>query len=253
MSERLVPESLKVLGVSFFNGSLIDSVKMSKRGGLVVAPSGPGLASDLTNCSVYAKALLEADLVLPDSGFMCLWQKWIQCESINRISGLKFLETYLADKENLNDSSFWVMPDKSQTKANQLWLSQNMDCDILDKQIYIAPIYNKTGDIEDLDLLKKIKSTKPKTIFIQLGGGIQERLGLYLKNNLKYHPTILCTGAALAFMSGEQARIPDWADRLYLGWLIRCFFEPKLYGLRYIKAFRLVYLLKKYGHEFPSY
>ena len=103
MSERVSTQVCKVLGVKFFTGSLIESLSISKEGGLIVAPSGPGLASDLTNCSVYARALFEADLVLPDSGLMCLWQKWIKFEPVNRISGLKFLQNYLEDKSNLND------------------------------------------------------------------------------------------------------------------------------------------------------
>jgi UDP-N-acetyl-D-mannosaminuronic acid transferase (WecB/TagA/CpsF family) len=93
---------------------------------------------------------------------------------------------------------------------------------------------------------------KPKTIFIQLGGGVQERLGLFLKKHLNYNPTILCTGAALAFLSGEQVYIPKWADELYLGWLLRCFFNPKLYLPRYLKAFRLIFLLLKYGAKNPN-
>ena len=155
MSERVSTQVCKVLGVKFFNGPLIESLSISKEGGLIVAPSGPGLASDLTNCSVYSRALLEADLVLPDSGLMCLWQKWIKFEPINRISGLKFLQTYLEDKGNLNDSSYWVMPDQTQAKANQLWLSRNMNWMVPENEIYIAPIYNKTGDVEDLVLLEK--------------------------------------------------------------------------------------------------
>ena len=68
---------------------------------------------------------------------------------------------------------------------------------------------NRTGAIFDDSLLHLINEIKPKTIFIQLGGGVQERLGLFLKQNLNYEPTILCTGAALAFLSGQQARIPS--------------------------------------------
>jgi N-acetylglucosaminyldiphosphoundecaprenol N-acetyl-beta-D-mannosaminyltransferase len=252
MSERVSTQVCKVLGINFFNGSTVESLNISKDGGLVVAPSGPGLASDLTNCSVYARALFEADLVLPDSGLMCLWQKWIKFDPVNRISGLKFLQTYLEDNSILNDSSYWVMPDQIQAKTNQLWLSQNMNLIVLENEIYIAPIYKKTGNIEDLVLLEKIREAKPKTIFIQVGGGVQERLGLFLKNNLKYRPTILCTGAALAFLSGEQVRIPQWADRFYFGWLLRCLCAPSVYIPRYLKAFRLLYLLKKYGSEFPA-
>ena len=63
----LVSNNCKILGVTFFNGTLKESLRLSKLGGLVVAPSGPGLACDLTRCDVYERSLLEAGLVLPDS------------------------------------------------------------------------------------------------------------------------------------------------------------------------------------------
>ena len=245
-------EGRKILGVNFFRGTLSDSLELSKQGGLVVAPSGPGMASDLTSCANYAKALNEADLVLPDSGLMCLWQKWFKSDNINRISGLTFLKSFLENSKNLEDSSFWVMPDLEQAKANQLWLSQEMGYCVKDSKIYVAPFYNKSGPIEDESLIRRIKEASPAFIFIQLGGGVQERLGLFLKNNLHYRPTILCTGAAIAFLSGKQATIPEWADRLYLGWLFRCIFSPSVYIPRYVKAFKLLNLLRKHGHRFPS-
>jgi UDP-N-acetyl-D-mannosaminuronic acid transferase (WecB/TagA/CpsF family) len=148
--------------------------------------------------------------------------------------------------------SFWIMPDLEQAKANQLWLSQEMGYCVKDSRIYVAPVYNKLGPIKDESLIRKIKEASPAFIFIQLGGGVQERLGLFLKNNLHYRPTILCTGAAIAFLSGEQAAIPEWADRFYLGWLFRCIFSPKVFIPRYVKAFKLLNLLRKHGHQFPA-
>jgi hypothetical protein len=41
-------------------------------------------------------------------------------------------------------------------------------------------------------------------------------VGLYLKRSLSYEPGIHCIGAAIAFLSGDQARIPLWGDRLGL-------------------------------------
>jgi len=83
------------------------------------------------------------------------------------------------------------------------------------------------------------------------GGGTQERLGAYLKQNLSYRPSIHCIGAAIAFLSGDQVHIPVWADRLYLGWLYRCISEPRRYVPRYWDARKLVYLLIRYRERLP--
>jgi N-acetylglucosaminyldiphosphoundecaprenol N-acetyl-beta-D-mannosaminyltransferase len=120
------------------------------------------------------------------------------------------------------------------------------------REVYLAPIYPKAGKISDDALLEKIEKSKPKYVFIQLGGGTQERLGLFLKQTLSYKPAIICTGAALAFLSGQQAKIPMWADHLFIGWFLRCIHQPKTFIPRYLKAFKLIYLLFKYGNNHPA-
>ena len=85
-----------------------------------------------------------------------------------------------------------------------------------------------------------------------LGGGTQERLGLYLKQKLQGRPAIHCVGAAIAFLSGDQVQIPRWADRLYLGWVFRCVSNPPRYMPRYWDARKLYALMKKYGSTLPA-
>ncbi len=242
----------RILGIDFFSGSLSDAVSEACRGGLCVAPSGPGLAGDLVECSFYSRAVTRADLVLPDSGLMCLWSNFFARKPIRRISGLAFLRAYLFDKDvSLNDA-FWVMPDQEQSEANRQWIKKELGLSLRDDALYVAPRYAKTGSIEDPDLLEAIERVRPMTIFIQLGGGVQERLGFYLRENLSFSSAILCTGAALAFLSGKQARIPNWADRFYLGWLLRCLFKPSVFVPRYLKAFRLIGVLAKNGESLPK-
>ena len=50
----------------------------------------------------------------------------------------------------------------------------------------------------------------------------------------------------MAFLSGVQVEIPNWADRFYLGWLFRCFAKPKVFIPRYIRALKLFYLIWRY-------
>lgn len=245
-------KTIRVLGIDFFSGALEDAVSAARRGGLCVAPSGPGLAHELTNCPFYYQALTQAELVLPDSGLMCLWSKFVLDCPIKKISGLAFLEAYLRDKQLSLEDSFWVMPDERQSNVNRNWIEKNLNFCVPQKNIYLAPQYAKSGTIQDSELLDRIEEGKPMCIFIQIGGGVQERLGLYLKENLSFCPTILCTGAALAFLTGNQVSIPSWADRSYLGWLVRCVTNPKVFIPRYARAFRLIAVLFKNGKNPPS-
>jgi UDP-N-acetyl-D-mannosaminuronic acid transferase (WecB/TagA/CpsF family) len=241
---------IKILGVNFFNGTLTDSLVKAKNS-LVVAPSGPGLASDLIKNKFYKESLENADIVLPDSGLMCFLLNWIMGKRIKRLSGLKFLKKFLSDFDSF-ESSFWIMPNVEQGKSNIKWINDNYRFKISDDQVYIAPYYDRSSPVDDPALLLKIQKLKPTTIFIQLGGGIQEQLGLFLKRNLNYRSSILCTGAAIAFLSREQSPIPDWVDKFYMGWMVRCLYNPKVFVPRYLAAFKLVYLLLKYGGRSPS-
>ena len=69
---------MKVLGVKFFEGNVAKAVVEAGKGGLIVAPSGPGLSKDLIFSDSYRCALSTAEIVLPDSGLMCLWLKFLE-------------------------------------------------------------------------------------------------------------------------------------------------------------------------------
>ena len=75
---------------------------------------------------------------------------------------------------------------------------------------------------------------------MNIGGGKQEILGLYLKQNLKIKTTILCTGAAISFFTKDQAPITGLIDRLYLGWFVRFIFNPLIFSKRYFYSLRLI-------------
>ena len=77
---------------------------------------------------------------------------------------------------------------------------------------------------------------------INLGGGTQEKLGLYIKKKVKFKCSIICTGAAIAFMTGEQAPINEFIDKYYLGWLVRFIWYPSLYFKRVLASFGLIKL-----------
>src|SRR5207247_9952432 len=96
---------------------------------------------------------------------------------------------------------------------------------------YIAPIYG--CDIADQQLISILKVSQPAHVIIGIGGGVQEKLGLYLRENLAYRPTIHCVGAALGFLTGDQKPIPDWGGPT----LSRVAFAPGSSAQSFRKAF----------------
>jgi N-acetylglucosaminyldiphosphoundecaprenol N-acetyl-beta-D-mannosaminyltransferase len=105
--------------------------------------------------------------------------------------------------------------------------------------------------IEDRALLSIIEQRKPKHIIIGIGGGMQDKLGSYLKHQLSYRPAIYCIGAAPGFVTGDQIVIPMWADRFFVGWLFRLAAQPRTLLPRFWSARRLPGMIWRYGSELP--
>jgi len=276
------PDWQRILGVRFFNGAASDAVDYITRvGGYTVVPAAPALVK-IENDPAYRRALLEADLAIADSGFMVLLWRILRGRTIARISGLKYLRILLANPRlRERGSIFLVLPHESSREKALVWLREE-GFEITADDWYIAPDYSvgqaflpaepiNAGKrerlpyisdvpspiahlpmIEDRALLSTVEERKPKHIIVGIGGGKQEKLGLYLREHLSYKPAIHCIGAALAFLTGDQKPIPMWADRMYLGWFLRLARAPRQYARRFSPAFRLPGMIWRYGEELPA-
>jgi exopolysaccharide biosynthesis WecB/TagA/CpsF family protein len=217
---------------------------------LVVAPSAPGLACDLVKSLSYREALTTADLAITDSGFMVLLWRAFTGVKLPRLSGLKFMVAVLARPELKQPGAvFWVMPSAEEDQRNRAWLVSK-GFPVTEADVYLAPHY-PLGAIQDEELLRLIEARKPRVVMLAIGGGVQERLGLMLRAQLKNPTSILCLGAAIAFLSGGQANIPPWADRMVLGWLMRLASNPRKFWRRYWEALALVSLLWRHRDRLP--
>ena len=219
-------------------------------GGLILAPSAPGL-SDLSSDPDYREALRNADLNLPDSGLAMLMMRILGMGVLPRTSGLGFLEALLERPEvRESGATFWVMPSREAMARNLRWLN-SQGIAVTEEQCYLAPKYPARGALSDHDLVERIEAVRPRFVILCIGGGPQERLGLFLKQALSYGPAICCIGAAIGFLTGDQVKIPRWADRMCLGWLIRTLSDPVRFAPRYWKALKLVWIILRYRDQAP--
>lgn len=247
-SAKSVSETRQILGITFFGGSSGEAIARMNQGGLLVVPAAPAL-KDLGTNAQYREALLQADLAIADSAYMVLIWNLLNRDHLRRLSGLEYLRALLLDTEfRTQGKSFWIMASSKSAELNLAWLA-GQGILISPECSYLAPRYG--AHLDDRELVEKLNRLRPKHIVVTVGGGTQERLGLYLKRHLDYLPAIHCIGAAIAFLSGDQVRIPVWADRFYLGWLYRSLSEPKLYVPRYWGARKLFMLMLKYRSELP--
>ena len=252
MTEHQAPANAgrfqRILGVDFFCGTARQTIDRMKQGGLLVVPAAPAL-KDLPDNSDYRDALLNADLAITDSAFMVLIWNFMSRNRIPRVSGLEYLKELLLEEDIREPgSTLWIMASPKSARINLDWL-RSEGIEIRDQDIYMAPFYDR--EIVDEPLLEKMRMHRYKHVIVTVGGGTQERLGLYMKRKLEYLPGIHCIGAAIAFLSGDQVTIPTWADKSGLGWLLRCVSKPRAYVPRYWSARKLIWLMLKYKSELP--
>jgi UDP-N-acetyl-D-mannosaminuronic acid transferase (WecB/TagA/CpsF family) len=271
----------RILGLNFFGGTSREAVdEITRTGGLLVAPAAPSMVN-LCRDEDYRRALLSADLAIADSGFMVLLWKFFTGESVPRISGLEHVKRLLEHESVRQPGAvLWVVAtEKSRDKlleflepiqdtetrqraslqktatelgplkARPLLRIRYGTSDLSSQEIYVAPKYGRP--VEDETLLSVVRQGRPQHVVIAVGGGIQDKLGQYLIERLGYRPAIHCIGAALGFLTGDQVRIPDWADRFYAGWFFRSLAQPRVFVPRFWSARRLPWLIWKYRDRLP--
>jgi len=218
-------EFRRILGVQFFVGQAQRAIELLSDGGLLVVPAAPAL-KNLPWDAPYREALLQADVALTDSSLMVLLWNLLQRDSIPRLSGLEYLLALLRlPALRQPGQSFWIMPSPASADTNLAWLRQH-GIPVSPEDVYLAPIYSSC--ISDEPLLLALRHRRPAHIVVALGGGTQERLGLYLKRHLRPLPAIHC-----------------------IGWLFRCLSQPSRFIPRYWSARKLVSLMFRYRDRLP--
>ena len=243
-----MPRTQQILGIRFFDGNVDEAVEfMFRNRGFLVAPSGTCFAR-LRHDEAYREAVKHADLAIPDSGAMVLLWKILHGRKLTRISGWKYVRHLSAQLFGERATVIWVLPNETAREKTQRWLSSN-HFDFNGEDLYVAPRYGLV--LEDRQLLAKIDNRRPEHVVVAIGSGPQEKLGHYLRDHLSYRPAIHCIGAALGFLTGDQMEIPAWADRFYLGWLLRLFAQPRIFIPRLMRAIEVPWLIAQYGDKMP--
>ena len=188
MLRNVVP-TVQILGVPIARLTVDEAIQHALTGGLVLAPSGPGLC-DLERDPDYREALLGSDLNLTDSGLVILAEALRTRRRLPRASGLGYIAALLSrDELKEPGCTFWVMPSKAAVERNLAWL-RSVGLQVTQDDCYIAPFYPRRGVVEDPPLARVLAERRPRHIVICIGSGPQEKLGLFLKRELPYRPGI---------------------------------------------------------------
>jgi len=158
-----------------------------RSGGLLVAPAAPALTA-LPSDQSYREALLAADVAIVDSALMAILWNLMEGDNLRRLSGLEYFSQLVNDPEFRQPrGALYVMASNESASKNLAWLKEQ-GISIEPEQFYVAPMYG--SEVADPELLRRISGFRPRHVVVTLGGGVQERLGVYLKRSLDYTPAI---------------------------------------------------------------
>jgi UDP-N-acetyl-D-mannosaminuronic acid transferase (WecB/TagA/CpsF family) len=227
-----------LFNIRFIDGSISEIFNELNKGGSMVVPAAPALGMINTD-KIYHQSLIDSHFAIFDSGFLCIALILLKGIKVKKISGLAFIREFLKRIGSFQQNSIFLINPSYEDNGPNEQLLKKFGYKISKSHQYVAPIY-KSGEVKDLELLNLLMIHQPKYIILNLGGGVQEKLASYLKKNLEaFKPSIICTGAAISFLTGRQTNIPVIVDKLYLGWLARCISNYKRFMPRYIQGFKI--------------
>src|SRR5258708_22651345 len=144
MVQQAPPQTHRILGIDFFDGSAQSAIAIMRNGGLLVIPAAPAL-KDLHHNLDYRESLLNADLAITDSAYMVLIWNRLQSKSINRLSGLEYLRELLLEPDvRQPGNTLWIMASPISAKRNLDWL-EGQGITVPQDNIYMAPIYRSAS------------------------------------------------------------------------------------------------------------
>jgi len=234
---------INFLGINFHEAEYQTIInKLEKIGGYMVIPAASALAMYYVN-KQYQKALLKSTLAIFDSSFFCFLLLIFKFKKIKKFSGYRFIKMFISDLSMKDKKILLLECSDREKKINTLYFKSKK---FRFFKNYVCPIYNSNSkQIRDKYLIKFVKSYRPKIIIINIGGLTQEPLALYIKNNVQYKCAIICSGAALSFLTGSGAKITSFIDYLNLGWLSRIIFNPAIFIPRIFFSLRLIQIVFK--------
>lgn len=190
----------------------------------------------------YRRIQNNSFLTLPDGKPLSVVGNNRGYKDMARVTGPNFLEEVLKRTENTNLSHYFYGTTK-----------ENLDA-FINKIIELYPslkiagfessVFRQLTEIEEIDLIDRIKSSHADFVWVALGAPKQE----FFCAELSRKTNCVWTGVGGAFnvISGIIPRAPQWMQNHGLEWFYRFLKEPRRLFKRYfITNTKFLYYLKK--------
>lgn len=194
--------------------------------------------------SLFAEALTNGDVLLPDGVSIVKACKWIKAKSLpkERIAGW---DLFVFEMEKLERESEELRTKSEESKIVMFMGSSQKVLDLIVKRAaevyphlkvvtYSPPYKPEFSDEDNKAIIDAIHAANPDLLWIGMTAPKQEKWTYSHWKELNIHCHVGSIGAVFDFFAGTMKRAPMWWQEHGLEWLYRLLKEPKRMWRRYI-------------------
>ena len=194
--------------------------------------------------SLFAEALTNGDVLIPDGVSIVKACKWIKAKSLpkERIAGW---DLFSFEMEKLERESEELRTKSEESKIVMFMGSSQKVLDLIVKRAaevyphlkvvaYSPPYKPEFSDEDNKAIIDAINAANPDLLWIGMTAPKQEKWTYSHWNELNIHCHVGTIGAVFDFFAGTVERAPIWWQEHGLEWLYRLIKEPKRMWRRYI-------------------
>lgn len=194
--------------------------------------------------SLFAEALTNGDVLLPDGVSIVMACKWIKAKSLpkERIAGW---DLFAFEMEKLERESEELRTKSEESKIVMFMGSYQKVLDLIVKRAaevyphlkvvtYSPPYKTEFSDEDNKAIIDAIHAANPDLLWIGMTAPKQEKWTYSHWKELNIHCHVGSIGAVFDFFAGTMKRAPMWWQDHGLEWLYRLLKEPKRMWRRYI-------------------
>ena len=194
--------------------------------------------------SLFAEALTNGDVLLPDGVSIVMACKWIKAKSLpkERIAGW---DLFAFEMEKLERESEELRTKSEESKIVMFMGSSQKVLDLIVKRAaevyphlkvvtYSPPYKPEFTDEDNKAIIDAIHAANPDLLWIGMTAPKQEKWIYSHWKELNIHCHVGSIGAVFDFFAGTMKRAPMWWQEHGLEWLYRLLKEPKRMWRRYI-------------------
>ena len=194
--------------------------------------------------SLFAEALTNGDVLLPDGVSIVMACKWIKAKSLpkERIAGW---DLFAFEMEKLERESEELITKSEESKIVMFMGSSQKVLDLIVKRAaevyphlkvvtYSPPYKPEFTDEDNKAIIDAIHAANPDLLWIGMTAPKQEKWTYSHWKELNIHCHVGSIGAVFDFFAGTVKRAPMWWQDHGLEWLYRLLKEPKRMWRRYI-------------------